>query len=67
MEKTTKETLQHSGMNGKIASLSILCHIKYSMKEYTIKYIYFNMYYVIQNFYKQMNTTKTKIAADVLH
>ena len=47
---------------------SILCHCKYSMKEYTIKiHLYFNMCYIILNFNKQMNITKAKIKVYLLN
>ena len=43
MVKMTKETLQNSGIMVKLLFLSILCHCKHSMKEYTMKiHLYFN-------------------------
>ena len=58
---TTQEILKY-------AYPSILCHCKYSMKEYTTKtYLYFNMYYVILNLQKQLNVTKAKIIANLLN
>ena len=45
---------------------SVYC--KYSMKEYTMKiHLYFNKYYLIYNFYKQINMTKAKINAYLLN
>ena len=44
------------------------CVSKYSMKEYTTKiYLYINMYSIILNFNKQMNTIKAKIDAYLLN
>ena len=48
--------------------LSILCHCKYSMKEYKMNiHLYFNMYCIISKFNKEMNTTKAKINAYLLN
>ena len=44
MVKITKETLQHSGIMIKLPLWGILCHCKYSMKEYKMKiHLYFNI------------------------